>query len=189
MDCKSVSTLIIGVPVKCFVMCKPVCFASQQVFAKLKIVSITALLLIPNLYNVMSCWLWHCCAKYKYVHSSLSLSNYVTTLIPLLFQLQNFHCIQETHLLKEKLLDGHIAVHIDFPENYRHRSQEIKTANFNITQVTLQPIAMYYKHEHSLIPYRIVSDDPRHDAKFLIFTTRRLFNFKVSKQEDIQNNL
>ena len=28
MGCKSVSTLIIGVPVKCFVMCKPVCFAS-----------------------------------------------------------------------------------------------------------------------------------------------------------------
>ena len=53
--------------------------------------------------------------------------------------------------LKENLANGHIGVKMDFAEDYSCRSQdEVQTAYFSLTQVTLHPVVVYYNPEDSL---------------------------------------
>ena len=48
--------------------------------------------------------------------------------------------------LKEDLPDNHVYIHMDFAEDYRFRSQnEIQSAYWSPTQVTIHPVVMYYK--------------------------------------------
>ena len=64
-------------------------------------------------------------------------------------RVSNQHTAQKE--LKKNLLKGRIVVHIDFAEDYACRSQdEVQTAYFNMTQVTLHPVVIYFKHDDSL---------------------------------------
>ena len=48
--------------------------------------------------------------------------------------------------LKENLPDNHVYIHMGFAEDYRFRSQnEIQSAYWSPTQVTIHPVVMYYK--------------------------------------------
>ena len=48
--------------------------------------------------------------------------------------------------LKDNLPDNHVYIHMDFAEDYRCRSQnEIQSAYWSPTQVTIHPVVMYYK--------------------------------------------
>ena len=47
--------------------------------------------------------------------------------------------------LKENLNDGHVAIHLDFTEDYRCRSQEeVQSAYWNTSTVTLHPAVVYF---------------------------------------------
>jgi len=53
--------------------------------------------------------------------------------------------------LKENTKNGHIAIHLDFAEDYRCRSQEeVQSAYWNTASVTLHPAIVYYRHEDSV---------------------------------------
>lgn len=53
---------------------------------------------------------------------------------------------KEMKCLKENLPENHCIVHMDFAENYSCKSvQEIQSAYWNQTSVTLHPIVIYYK--------------------------------------------
>ena len=69
---------------------------------------------------------------------------------------------------------------MDFAEDYACRSQdEVQTAYFNMTQVTLHPVVIYFKHDDSLQHKSIVfvSDEPRHDANFVFGVLTELNEF------------
>ena len=74
--------------------------------------------------------------------------------------------------LKENLPPNHIYIHMDFTEDYRFRSQnEIQSAYFSLTQVTIHPVVMYYKtqnsEESSHRSFVFISNECRHDAIFV----------------------
>ena len=81
--------------------------------------------------------------------------------------------------LKKNCLKATV-VHMDFAEDYSCRSQdEVQTAHFNMTQVTLHPVVIYFKHDDSLQHKSIafVSDEPRHDANFVFGVLTELIEF------------
>ena len=73
--------------------------------------------------------------------------------------------------LKENLRNGHIAVHMDFAEDYSCRSQdEVQTAYLSLAQVTLPLVVACYIYEdflkHKCIVF--ISDEPRHDENLVL---------------------
>ena len=79
--------------------------------------------------------------------------------------------------LKENLPANHIYIHMDFAEDYRCRSQEeIQSAYWSQTQVTIHPVVAYFKKDDKLChqSYVFISDEPRHDAKFVFALLRSL---------------
>ena len=59
---------------------------------------------------------------------------------------------------------------MDFAEDYRCRSQdEIQSAYWSPTQVTIHPVVAYYKVDDKLKhqSYVFISNEVRHDAKFI----------------------
>lgn len=73
--------------------------------------------------------------------------------------------------LKENLRNGHIAVHMDFAEDYSCRSQdEVQTAYLSLAQVTRPLVVACYIYEdflkHKCIVF--ISDEPRHDENFVL---------------------
>ena len=73
---------------------------------------------------------------------------------------------QEIKCLKEKLPQHHFIVQMDFAENYACKSnEEIQSAYWNMTAVTLHPIVVYFmnteaKLEH--VSFVIISDEMSH---------------------------
>ena len=69
---------------------------------------------------------------------------------------------------------------MDFVKDYACRSQdEVQTAYFNMIQVTLHPIVIYFKHDDSLQHKSIVfvSDKPRHDTNLVFGVLTELNEF------------
>ena len=79
---------------------------------------------------------------------------------------------KQQKFLKENLPDNHVYIHVDFAEDYRCRSQEeIQSAYWSPTQVTIHPVVMYYrkrgKKDNSHQSFVFVSNESRHDATFI----------------------
>ena len=94
--------------------------------------------------------------------------------------------------LKEILPNNNVLVQMDFEEDYKCQSQdEIQSAYWNTTQVTIHPAVVYYKDDDNLKhkSFVFVSDEPGHNAstvyailkklipeiKIIIFQTSRWF--------------
>ena len=72
---------------------------------------------------------------------------------------------EEIKRLKENLPTNHLLVQMDFAENYSCKSvEEIQTAYWNQTGVTLHPVVVYYKKngETQHKSYVVVSDEMSH---------------------------
>lgn len=83
------------------------------------------------------------------------------------------HQYSEMKKLKENLPDNHCIIHMDFSENYSCKSvQEIQSAYWNQTSVTLHPVVVYYKlpTEDELLHKSIVavSDEMGHNASTVL---------------------
>ena len=82
--------------------------------------------------------------------------------------------------LKQRLqegLPGHVCIHMDFAEDYRWRCQEeIQSAYWSQTQVTLHASVVYYKKDDKLVHQSCVfeSNEPQHDVKFVFALLRKL---------------
>ena len=66
---------------------------------------------------------------------------------------------------------------MDFAEDYRCRSQEeIQSAYWSQTQVTIHPVVAYYKKDGKLThqSYVFISNEPSHDAKFVYALLKKL---------------
>ena len=79
--------------------------------------------------------------------------------------------LREQEYLKENLPPNHVYIHMDFAKDYRCRSQnEIQSAYWSLTQVTIHPVVMYYKtqnsEESSNKSFVFISNESRHDAIF-----------------------
>jgi hypothetical protein len=73
----------------------------------------------------------------------------------------------QIRLLKQTLPENHVIIHMDFAENYACRSsEEIQSAYFNQTGVTLHPVVIYYTENNILCHKSIVmvSDTTMHNA-------------------------
>ena len=71
--------------------------------------------------------------------------------------------------LKEILPSNHAMVQMDFPEDYKCQCQsqdEIQSAYWNATQVTLHSSVVYYKEDNTLEhkSFVFVSNEPAHNA-------------------------
>ena len=70
--------------------------------------------------------------------------------------------------LKQNLPTHHMILQLDFAENYSCRSlEEVQSAYFNQTSVTLHPIVVYYKDDTAELTHKsyiIVSDEMSHKA-------------------------
>ena len=69
--------------------------------------------------------------------------------------------------LKENLPNTHVAIHMDFAENYMCRSsEEIQSAYFNQTSVTIHPVVIYFRDNNELKHNSLVlvSDTLHHNA-------------------------
>jgi len=90
-------------------------------------------------------------------------------------RIKNQYSAQKT--LKESLDEKHMYIRMDFAEDYRCRSQEeIQSAYWSQTQVTIHPVVAYYKQDDTLChqSYVFISDEPNHDAKFVFALLRKL---------------
>ena len=77
--------------------------------------------------------------------------------------------------LKEHLPANRIYIHMDFVEDYWCQSQEeIQSAYWSQTQVTIHLVVAYFKKDDKLChqSYVFISDEPRHDAKFVFALLR-----------------
>lgn len=90
-------------------------------------------------------------------------------------RIKNQYVVQKS--LKENLLPNHIYIHMDFAEDYKCRSQEeIQSAYWSQTQVTIHPVVAYFKKEGKVVhqSFVYISDEPRHDARFVFALLRSL---------------
>lgn len=77
----------------------------------------------------------------------------------------------EIRNLKQNLPDDHVVIHMDFAENFSCRnSDEIQSAYFNQTSVTLHPVVLYFKENNELKHKSIVivSDTLGHNANTVV---------------------
>ena len=74
--------------------------------------------------------------------------------------------------LKEKLPDHHMIIQMDFAENYSCRSlEEVQSAYFNQTTVTLHPMVVYYNDEDGALAHQsfiMVSDEMSHKSSTVL---------------------
>ncbi|MES9879633.1 MAG: hypothetical protein ABW185_01985 [Sedimenticola sp.] len=87
----------------------------------------------------------------------------------------------ETRNLKDKLPHHEVILHMDFAENYSCKSaQEIQSAYWNSSQVTLHPIVVYYKDtetdEIMHKSYVAVSDELSHCSSSVLAIMDKFFN-------------
>ena len=78
---------------------------------------------------------------------------------------------REQEYLKENLPPNHVYIYMDFAKDYRCTSQnEMQSAYWSPTQVTIHPVVMYYKtqnsEESSNKSFAFISNESRHDAIF-----------------------
>lgn len=75
---------------------------------------------------------------------------------------------QEIKRLKENLPRNHLIVEMDFAENYSCKSvEEIQSAYWNQTGVTLHPVVAYYRSEEGKLQHKsfvVVSDELSHSS-------------------------
>ena len=79
--------------------------------------------------------------------------------------------------LKENLKDGHVAIHLDFAEDFRCRSQEeVQSAYWNTSTVTLHPAVVYFcqAEKVKVKSFVFVSNEIRHDAKFIFALLKKI---------------
>ena len=79
--------------------------------------------------------------------------------------------------LKEILPSNQAMVQMDFAEDYKCQSQdEIQSAYWNATQVTLHPTVVYYKEENTLKhkSFVFVFDKPAHNASTVFAILKQL---------------
>ena len=79
--------------------------------------------------------------------------------------------------LKENLKDGYVAIHLDFAEDYRCRSQEeVQSAYWNTSTVTLHPAVVYFRQagKMKVKSFAFVSNEIRHDTKFIFALLKKL---------------
>ena len=91
--------------------------------------------------------------------------------------------------LKENLHDTDIYIHMDFAEDYRCRSQEeIHSAYWSQTQVTIHPVVSYYKKDGKVThqSYVFISNEPSHDAKFVYALLKKLVPALVKLVPDVE---
>lgn len=73
---------------------------------------------------------------------------------------------EQIRVLKEKLPKHEMIVQLDFAENYSCKSlEEVQSAYFNQTSVTLHPMVAYYRSSDGSLQHRsfiIISDEMRH---------------------------
>ena len=92
--------------------------------------------------------------------------------------------------LKENLHDTDIYIHMEFAEDYRCRSQEeIQSAYWSQTQVTIHPVVAYYKKDGKLThqSYVFISNEPSHDAKFVYALLKKLVPVLVKLVPDAES--
>lgn len=78
---------------------------------------------------------------------------------------------EQIPLLKENLPDHEIILQLDFAENYSCKSlEEVQSAYFNQTMVTLHPIVAYYRYDRELKhkSFVVVSDEMSHKPSSVI---------------------
>ena len=79
--------------------------------------------------------------------------------------------------LKEILPNNNVMVQMDFAEDYKCQSQEeIQSAYWNTTQVTMHPAVVYYKDDDNLKhkSFVFVSDEPGHIASTVYAILKKL---------------
>ena len=84
---------------------------------------------------------------------------------------------KEQRNLKENLPSNHAYIHMDFAEDYKCRSQnEVQSAYWSQTQVTIHPVVMYYKKNEKLEhkSYVFISNESRHDPVFVFTLIQKL---------------
>ena len=79
---------------------------------------------------------------------------------------------KEQKNLKENVPDNHVYIHMDFAEDCRCKSQnEIQSAYWSTTHVTIHPVVMYYKNRgekgHSHQSFVFISSESHHDTTFI----------------------
>ena len=79
---------------------------------------------------------------------------------------------REQKYLKKNLPPNHVYIHMDFTEDYRCRLQnEIHSAYWSPTEVTIHLVVMYYKtqnsEESSHKSFVFISNESCHDAMFV----------------------
>ena len=76
--------------------------------------------------------------------------------------------VRSSYDIKENLRDDHLSIHLDFAEDSHCKLQEeVKSAFCNMSNVTLQPVVVYFRHADSVKSFVFVSSEARHDAKFI----------------------
>ena len=75
---------------------------------------------------------------------------------------------EQTRVLKDKVPEHEIIVHMDFAENYSCKSaEEVTDAYFTTSQVSLHPIVVYYRHVDGHLAHKsyvAVSGDLTHNS-------------------------
>lgn len=97
--------------------------------------------------------------------------------------------LAECRSLKQNLAEHDMVVHMDFAENYTCRSlNEVQSAYWNQTTVTLHPAVVYYKGSDSSVEhqsYAMISDETSHAASTVI----TMINALVPKLKEIDPQL
>jgi peptidyl-tRNA hydrolase len=95
---------------------------------------------------------------------------------------------EEIKRLKENLPTNHLLVQMDFAENYSCKSvEEIQTAYWNQTGVTLHPVVVYYKKngETQHKSYVVVSDEMSHSPSTVHAFIDKLMNVTAFIFEEV----
>ena len=96
---------------------------------------------------------------------------------------------EQIRILKQQLPPNHAVVHMDFAENYSCKSmQEIQSAYWNQTGVTLHPTVIYTKSQDDTLQHRslvLISDDLNHNANAVVTFVKQI----VFEAKDINPQL
>lgn len=94
---------------------------------------------------------------------------------------------QQTRILKENLPKHEIVLHMDFAENYNCKTaDEIQSAYWNNTQITLHPMVLYYRGSDEKIQHKsyvAVSECLSHSSSTVLAILQKLFLEKIELPE------
>ena len=78
--------------------------------------------------------------------------------------------------LKENLRDGHVAIHLGFPEGYWCISQEVRSGYWDTSTTTLHPAVVYFCQagKVKVKSFAFESNKIRHNAKFIFTLLKKL---------------